>query len=220
MTDNKDGTPIEGVTILLVDNITGESVTLITNTTGDYLKALNDKKLDDKGSYNISLSKDGFIPKTVTYNTVFLKEGQYDVSAQIDISMDKMVEDLRDLIKINPINFNLGKWNIRADAKIELNKIIEVMNKYPVMEVELRSHTDCRASKAFNMKLSDKRAKSSAKYIQSKITNPKRIYGKGYGESQLLNECECEGSVKADCSEEEHEENRRTEFKVISVGVQ
>ena len=220
ITDNKDGTPIEGVTILLVDNITGESETLITNTTGDYLKALNDKKLDDKGSYNISLSKDGFIPKTVTYNTVFLKEGQYDVSAQIDISMDKMVEDLRDLIKINPINFNLGKWNIRADAKIELNKIIEVMNKYPVMEVELRSHTDCRASKAFNMKLSDKRAKSSAKYIQSKITNPKRIYGKGYGESQLLNECECEGSVKADCSEEEHEENRRTEFKVISVGVQ
>ena len=220
ITDNKDGTPIEGVTILLLDNITGESETLITNNTGDYLKALNDKKLDDKGSYNISLSKDGFIPKTVTYNTVFLKEGQYDVSAQIDISMDKMVEDLRDLIKINPINFNLGKWNIRADAKIELNKIIEVMNKYPVMEVELRSHTDCRASKAFNMKLSDKRAKSSAKYIQSKITNPKRIYGKGYGESQLLNECECEGSVKADCSEEEHEENRRTEFKVISVGVQ
>ena len=62
------------------------------------------------------------------------------------------------------------------------------------------------------------RAKSSAAYIKSKITDPDRIYGKGYGESKLLNDCECEGSVKSDCSEEEHELNRRTEFKVISVG--
>lgn len=66
--------------------------------------------------------------------------------------------------------------------------------------------------------LSDKRAKASAEYIKKKITNPERIYGKGYGESRLLNGCECEGAVKSACPEEEHQKNRRTEFKVISTG--
>jgi len=218
ITDAKTGNALEGVTVKVTDNMTGEVETILTPATGDYMRPLNDKKLDDRGSYNLTLSKEGYIPKTVTYNTLFDKEGQYEVHAEVDLSLDILVTDLRDLIEINPINFDLGKWNIREDAKVELDKIVEVMNKYPNMEVELGSHTDCRASKSFNMRLSDKRAKSSASYIKSKITNPDRIYGKGYGESQLLNGCECEGAVKSDCSEEEHEKNRRTEFKVISVG--
>ena len=217
VSDSKTNLPLEGVAIILLDNMTGESTEITTPSTGAFLKALNDKKLNDRGSYNLTLVKEGYIPKTVTYNASFDHEGQYDVHSDLDLSMDPMVEDLRDLIEINPINFDLGKWNIRNDAKVELDKIVEVMNKYPDMVVELGSHTDCRASKPFNMRLSDKRAKSSASYIKSKITNPERIYGKGYGESKLLNGCECEGSVKSDCSEEEHEKNRRTEFKVVSV---
>ncbi len=216
--DSKTEKPLEAVTIQLVDNMTGKSTSYSTDSNGEIMRPLTDKKLNDRGSYNFMLSKEGYIPKTVTYNILFDREGQYEVSAVVDLRMDPVVEDLRDLIQINPINFDLGKWNIRSDAKIELDKIVEVMNKYPKMVVELGSHTDCRASKSFNMRLSDKRAKSSAAYIKSKITDPDRIYGKGYGESKLLNDCECEGSVKSDCSEEEHELNRRTEFKVISVG--
>lgn len=218
VTDTKEGIPLSGVTIRLLDNMTGNVEEITTSASGDFLKPLIEKKLDERGSYNLTLSKEGYIPKTITYNTLFDKEGQYDISADIDMSLDKMVSDLRDLIEINPINFNLGKWNIRKDAKVELDKIVAVMNKYPEMVVELGSHTDCRASKRFNLSLSDKRAKSSAAYIKTKITKPERIYGKGYGEEILLNGCECEGSVKSDCSEEEHEKNRRTEFKVISVG--
>lgn len=218
ITDAKTGNPLDSVILTVTDNMTGEKIQIMTDEKGDYLRPLTDKKLDDRGSYNFSLSREGYIPKVVTYNTLFDKEGQYDVHSGLDLSMDPNVKDLRELVQINPINFDLGKWNIRDDAKVELDKIVEVMNKYPNMEVELGSHTDCRASKAFNMRLSDKRAKSSAAYIKSKITNPDRIYGKGYGESRLLNDCECEGSVKSDCSEEEHEKNRRTEFKVISVG--
>jgi outer membrane protein OmpA-like peptidoglycan-associated protein len=218
ITDSKTKSPLGDVTIQLVNNMTGKSASYTTNAKGDMIKPLADKKLNDRGSYNFVLSKDGYIPKTVTYNVVFDKEGQYDVHSTIDLSMDPVVADLRDLIEINPISFDLGKWNIRPDAKVELDKIVEVMNKYPGMVVELGSHTDCRASKTFNMRLSDKRAKSSAAYIKSKITDPERIYGKGYGESRLLNGCECEGAVKSNCSEEEHEKNRRTEFKVISIG--
>ena len=218
VTNKKTGAPLDNVTVTILDNMTGVEESFNTPPSGDYLRPLIDKKLDDRGSYNISLSKEGFIPKTITYNKLFDREGQYDVHLEADLSMDEVVEDLRDLVQINPINFDLGKWNIRDDAKKELDKIVEVMNKYPEMVVELGSHTDCRASKSFNMRLSDKRAKSSASYIKSKITNPDRIQGKGYGESRLLNGCECEGSVKSDCSEEEHEKNRRTEFKVISIG--
>lgn len=218
VTDAKTNNPLDSVIMTVTDNMTGEKIQIMTDANGDYLRPLTDKKLNDRGSYNISLSRNGFIPKVVTYNALFDKEGQYDVHADLDLSLDPMVTDLAQLIEINPINFDLNKSKIRPDAKIELDKIVEVMNKYPLMEVELGSHTDCRASRAYNEKLSDRRAKASAAYIKTKITNPDRIYGKGYGEALLLNGCECEGSVKSDCSEEEHEKNRRTEFKVISVG--
>lgn len=218
ITDKKTGSPLEGVQVYLVDNITGESKKITTPVSGDFREALFGKKLNDRGSYNLVLQKEGYFSKTVTYNTVFDKPGQYDVRSILDLGMDPEVKDLAEMIQINPINFDLNKYIIRPDAAKELDKIVDVMNKYPYMVVELGSHTDCRASKAYNMKLSDKRAKASAEYIKKKITNPERIYGKGYGESRLLNDCECEGTVKSDCSEEEHEKNRRTEFKVISTG--
>jgi outer membrane protein OmpA-like peptidoglycan-associated protein len=112
----------------------------------------------------------------------------------------------------------LGKYVIRPDAAEELDKIVDLMNANPTMVIELGSHTDCRSSKAFNLKLSDNRAKASAEYIKKRITDPKRIYGKGYGESKLVNQCECEGNkVSIVCSEEEHQANRRTEFKLIKI---
>ena len=109
----------------------------------------------------------------------------------------------------------MDKSNIRPDAEIELNKIVQIMNDNPEIKIELGSHTDCRASKAYNMSLSDRRAKSSAEYIRKRISNPERIYGKGYGESKLVNECECEDKVVTPCSEEQHQENRRTEFRIV-----
>jgi outer membrane protein OmpA-like peptidoglycan-associated protein len=121
------------------------------------------------------------------------------------------------MIEINPINFDLNKYNIRPDAAIELDKIVEIMNQYPKMVVELGSHTDCRGSRSYNESLSDRRAKASAAYIKERITDPQRIYGKGYGETILLNDCECEGSIQSSCSEEELAINRRTEFKVIDA---
>lgn len=218
ITDKKTGQPLEGVQINLVDNMTGKSKNITSPVTGDFREALFGKKLNDRGSYNLVLQKEGYFSKTVTYNTLFDEPGQYDIHALLDLSMDPEVKDLSEMIQINPINFDLNKYNIRPDAATELDKIVEVMNKYPNMVIELGSHTDCRASKAYNMKLSDRRAKASAEYIKKRITDPERIYGKGYGESRLLNDCECEGSVKSDCTEEEHEKNRRTEFKVISTG--
>jgi outer membrane protein OmpA-like peptidoglycan-associated protein len=85
------------------------------------------------------------------------------------------------------------------------------------MVIALGSHTDCRGTSIKNEKLSDERAKASAEYIKGRITNPDRISGKGYGESQLKNNCACEGTVKSGCSEAEHQENRRTEFIIVKM---
>lgn len=218
ITDKKTGLPLENVSVYLVDNMTNKSKKITTPASGDFREALFGKKLNDRGSYNLVIQKEGYFSKTVTYNTLFDRPGQYDIHANLDLGLDPEVKDLSEMVQINPINFDLNKFVIRPDAAKELDKIVDVMNKYPNMVVELGAHTDCRASKAYNMKLSDNRAKASAEYIRKKITNPARIYGKGYGESRLLNGCACEGPVKSDCPEEEHQKNRRTEFKVISTG--
>ena len=144
-------------------------------------------------------------------------DGFYFDTAKVILTKLLTGIDLAEVININPIYFDINKSNIRPDAALELDKIVEVMKEYPDMVVELGSHTDCRASKSYNTSLSDRRAKSSANYIRSRITKPERIYGKGYGESKLKNKCECEGRRAVPCSEEEHQENRRTEFVIISM---
>lgn len=117
-------------------------------------------------------------------------------------------------IDINPIYFDFDKWNIRPDAAEELDKIVQVMKKYPDMVVECGSHTDSRGRDAHNQRLSQRRAESSVQYIVSQGIEPERIYGTGYGETQLVNRC----TNGVPCSDEEHQLNRRTEFVVVQMG--
>jgi outer membrane protein OmpA-like peptidoglycan-associated protein len=120
--------------------------------------------------------------------------------------------DLAKTLNIFPIYFDYDKFNIRKDAAIELDKIVKVMNENPTMVVELGSHTDCRGIKEYNEKLSSRRAEYSADYIKKRISNPERIYGKGYGESTPALICYCEGKRPDSCTEDNHQSNRRTEF--------
>ncbi len=220
VTDAKSTLPLEGVKITITSNDTkSEFINQLTPKTGDAEKALLDKTINDKLSYTIRLEKPGYLTKVVTFNYKIVQLGRINLHEKLDLSMDKIDIgiDLASIIDINPIYFDLGKYAIRPDAAIELNKIVKVMNENPKMEIELGSHTDCRSSYAFNEKLSDNRAKASAAYIKSRITNPERIYGKGYGEYKLKVDCPCEGTVKSTCSEEEHQKNRRTEFVIIKM---
>lgn len=218
ITDNKTKEVIEGVKITLIDKATDESELINTSDNGEFLRVLENSKINDKINYTFILEKEGYFSKTIDYSLTLDRPGQFNVHETLDFSMDVEVKDLTELVKINPIYFDLNKYNIREDAAVELDKIVDIMNKYPNMVVELGSHTDCRAPAAYNRTLSDNRAKASADYIKGEIVNPDRITGKGYGESQLINKCECEGSKVIPCTEEEHQENRRTEFKVISTG--
>ena len=147
---------------------------------------------------------------------------KFGISKTIDFEVEKPEMKQKDLnnllVNVNPIYFDLGKHKIREDAKAELDKIIKIMNDNPTIQIELGSHTDCIASQKYNMRLSNKRAKSSADYIKKKITNPNRISGQGYGESMLKVDCPCEGKIKSTCSDQEHQMNRRTEFVLIEEG--
>jgi outer membrane protein OmpA-like peptidoglycan-associated protein len=122
-----------------------------------------------------------------------------------------------DVIKIDNIYYDLAKWNIRPDAAKELDKLVVILKKYPKMTIELGSHTDCRATEKYNMDLSQKRAKSAVDYIIKNGIESSRMKAKGYGESVLVNKCECEGTRLVPCTEQEHQQNRRTEFKVLTV---
>jgi outer membrane protein OmpA-like peptidoglycan-associated protein len=220
VSDKSSGLPLNGVTVKITETTTKQSVlTATTQETGNVRSGLKDNKIGDKLSYSVVLSKEGYLEKTLNFTHVIITPGQINIHEILDVSMTKLNvgQDLATMIEIKPILFDLNKFNIRKDAALELEKIIKVMNQYPTMVIELGSHTDCRGSIASNTTLSDKRAKASAEYIKARITNPERIYGKGYGESKLKVDCPCEGTVKSTCSEEEHQKNRRTEFIIIKM---
>ena len=123
----------------------------------------------------------------------------------------KLGDDLAIVFELKPIFFDLNKSNIRPDAAIELSKILDAMEQNPTIKVDIRSHTDSRNSKDYNIKLSDRRAKSTMAWLVKNGIDKKRLSAKGYGESQLLNKC----SDGVKCTEEEHQENRRSEFIVV-----
>lgn len=215
LTDEKTKAKISGAQITITEVKAKAEKKFITSENGDFYYDLEDRKIGDVVKYTVNVVKEGYFTKTAEVTVNFDHKGQYNLHEMVNIEVHKVVKDLSEMVDIKPINFDVNKYNIRPDAAIELDKIVEVMNDYPSMEVELGSHTDCRASVAYNQRLSNQRAVSSAEYIKKRITNPSRIYGKGYGESQLKNKCECEGDKVVPCTEEEHAENRRTEFKII-----
>ena len=133
----------------------------------------------------------------------------------VDIFIEPMELEVGTTIVLKNIYYDFDKWNIRADATKDLDAVVELMKENPKIVVELGSHTDCRGTQAYNDKLSQRRSDSAVEYIVSKGVNKNRITAKGYGERELLNSCECEWKDDSGCSEEEHQLNRRTEFKVI-----
>ena len=118
-------------------------------------------------------------------------------------------------IKLENIYYDYDKWFIRPDAAVELDKLVKILKDNPTIEIELSSHTDCRGTANYNLNLSGKRAQSAVAYIESQGIDMKRMRAAGYGESKLMNKCKCEGKVIVTCTEEQHQENRRTEFTVL-----
>jgi outer membrane protein OmpA-like peptidoglycan-associated protein/tetratricopeptide (TPR) repeat protein len=220
ITDAKSGELLEGATIKLTDIATNSEVDVYTTTaSGDYFKFLFGNRIGDKLTYLIRIEKPGYLQRTVVFTHEIAKPGEINLNEMLNLTLGKVEVgmDLAKMIDMKPIYFDLGKTTIRKDAAAELDKVVQVMNEYPNMFIELGSHTDCRSSAASNLKLSGGRAKAAAQYIIKKGINKMRITYKGYGESKLLNNCACEGAMQSTCPEEEHDKNRRVEFLITKL---
>lgn len=216
VTDNGTGLPIANANVTIFDNATKKRISYTTDSNGNFKHPMNDKKLNENAVIDFQLEAPNYLTVTRTYRRVLDHEGEYNLSLESNTKMDKIqqgVTRLEQLIDVKPIYYDLGSAEIRPDAATELDKIVKVMNENPTLEIELGSHTDSRGSDEANMTLSHLRAENAAEYIKMKISNPQRIYGKGYGETKLLNRCK--NGVQ--CSEAEHSVNRRTEFKIVRM---
>ncbi len=147
-----------------------------------------------------------------------LKKEMTDTTFQVTITMDRpeIGKEISKLYEINSIYYDLDKADIRPDAAEELDKIVQFLSDNTQMNLELGAHTDARASTGYNLKLSQRRAESAVNYIIRRGITKDRIKPKGYGESQLINEC----SDGVECPEEMHQQNRRTEFKIIKISTE
>jgi uncharacterized repeat protein (TIGR01451 family) len=130
----------------------------------------------------------------------------YPQQEMIDKESEKFIDT-------NPIYFDNDKYDIRKDAAYELDRVVRILKENPTMVIEAASHTDAKNTETYNQILSEKRAKSTKDYFVSKGINPSRIKTVGYGEKRLVNHCK--SFVK--CTPEEHQANRRTEFKIVNM---
>ncbi len=193
-----------------------DATVFLYNGNTRYVKII---KTDGKGMYSTMVIKPtdftakamkaNYIADCTPFPVIKLQPGD-TINAPRELLLDKLV--VNKTFRIENIYYDFDKYNIREDAKPELNKLVRIM-KENTIAVELGSHTDCRGTNSYNDNLSQKRAESAVNYIIDEGINIKRITAKGYGESQLLNKC----SDGVACTPEEHQVNRRTEFKVISL---
>jgi len=203
---NKKGNdiPVSGVTVEITNVETGKLVSVQSNA-----KGLFEINLSPETKYALYCSKTGCFTRTDDLSTIGLK---YSTDFFADFELEEII--INKPIVIKNIFYDFDKWNIRPDAALELDKIAQVLKDNPTIEIELGSHTDVRGSANYKQVLSERRAAAVVYYMISKGIMPSRLTWKGYGESIQINECT---SISVDCSEEKHEENRRTEFKVTKL---
>ena len=207
VTDCDNTLPLQGALVEISNDQDSSKIRLKTDERGFYETPL---KLGVNYEIKTSKREDYFYdaePKFVT--TVGLEQSAEFIK---DFCLKNQCND----VFVLPIYYGLDSAFLRNESKKVLDGLIATLKKYPKMSVELGSHTDCRASYEYNRDLSQRRADSAVNYILKSGINPFRLEARGYGESQLTNECECEGAEVVPCTEEKHQENRRTTVKVVN----
>jgi outer membrane protein OmpA-like peptidoglycan-associated protein len=197
------GEPIPGATVYLLDENNKEIAVVTADDKGRYnFEAL--AACDSK--YIIRGGKDG-----CEYNEKEVKTPSKTGTINVDLKLECdpcPPNDLGCRLALQPIYFDFDRYNIRPDAAVELAKILAAMRQYPELIIHIESHTDSRAPFKYNEVLSEKRAQSTLNWLVDKGINRSRLSAKGYGERQLQNRC----SDGVECTEEEHQLNRRSMF--------
>ena len=199
---------LQGAQVVLLDNIGNVISTTKTDDKGFY----SFEPIKSNLTYSIRIEKEGY---DMQQKTISVTKYETEINVPFVVSALKVKfeigTDIAKLIKINQIYFDVSKYFIREDAKIELDKIVVFLNTNTEVKIEIGSHTDCRQSSIANQILSQKRAAATLNYLVEKGINKDRLTAKGYGESKLVNKCA--DGVK--CTEAEHQQNRRSTFIIL-----
>jgi peptidoglycan-associated lipoprotein len=166
--------------------------------------------LEEASDYQFSGSKMGYLTNSTRFSTrgIARDANQPTQNFEIEIVLDRIFKEKE--IVLDNIYYDYDKSEIRIDAEPTLNKLAEILAQNPTVKIQLGSHTDCRGQENYNENLSQKRAESAVNFLISKGIAPTRLVAKGYGEGAPAVSCNC-----AKCTEDEHQANRRTTFKVI-----
>lgn len=197
--DDTTGKPVNGATVSLFDDQGNNVVSKTTNAEG-----IVEFIVECDRDTELEVVMNDFESKKITV------KGTQDKEVNVTISLDPIDKIVGpDSIDLDPIYFDFDKSNITSKAAFELDKLVQVMNKYPEMVIDVTAHTDSRGSDSYNMGLSDRRAKTTVQYVISKGIDASRIKGEGKGESEPKVDC------GANCSDEQHQLNRRSEFIIV-----
>lgn len=192
--------PASGVKVTLRNDKDKSEQTVITGPDGGY--EFNTKP---NAPYTITAQKDKYATKKAQIN-------KPKRSAKL-VTDSLGLYGVGDVYQLKNIYYDLNKFFIRPDAARELDHVASMLKEYPQMQIELRSHTDARATDAYNVRLSENRARAAMDYLVSRGILASRLTARGYGETEIVNGC-VDG---VNCSENEHQQNRRTEFKIMAV---
>ena len=198
-------TPLEGETVTITSP-NGRKQDVTAGPGGKF-----SAKLDSAQTYQLFADRDQHFIARATASTegrypTSLTQLQNDIKIPVTLTLNKINKKP---IVVRDIFYDYNKFNIRADAAVRLDTLVQTLRDNPKIHIELSSHTDQRGKDAYNLKLSQKRAESAVAYLVSKGIIKSRLTAKGYGETQPI--------IANPKSEADYQRNRRTEFKVTSV---
>ncbi|MEM0994772.1 MAG: OmpA family protein, partial [Bacteroidota bacterium] len=167
-------------------------------------------ELEEDMDYDFFTSKTDYLNDATDFSTTdFPRDPDNPVRRfELEIVLDKIFRDKE--IVLENIYYDFDRAEIRDDAKPTLNELVATLNLNPELRIELSSHTDCRGYDRYNADLSQRRAQSAVDYLIANNIDPDRLVARGYGESDPRADCNC-----SRCTEEEHQQNRRTGFRII-----
>lgn len=202
--------PMSAVKVKFINKCNGEIQEMYTRRDGSY-----EFKRDLECDYELIASRENFassseIIEKAIKKTLFGKKVKPTFSLNL---FDTKLYKVGDVIKLENIYYNTDDFKVRDFSKKELDKLANTLKRYPNMIIEIASHTDTRGNAGTNLALSQKRANEVRKYLLSRGVEKNRIKATGKGESEPLNAC----SDGVQCTEAEHQRNRRTEFKILTI---
>lgn len=194
---------LPNISTVLTNTETKMNVSQISDAEGKFIY-----QLEQNSDYSVVANQQGRYSQTEFVSTKGLDRSQ-TLYVTLKLGVCELKNDAEFVLK--NIFYDFDKSDIRPDAALVLDNVVAILKQNPTLKIELSSHTDSRGNDDYNLKLSQRRADAAVKYIVSKGISASRVVAKGYGEKRLLNRC----GNGVQCSEEEHQINRRTEIKIL-----